>query len=59
MSVDPAVDVRPRLVVHAMLAAAMVIWLAWLADDAIDAFAMFEDALDVLEDGMASSLRRV
>jgi AcrR family transcriptional regulator len=56
MSVDPSVDLRPRLMVHAMLAAAMVTWLAWLANDDMDAFGAFEQALDVLEVGMAKAL---
>jgi hypothetical protein len=55
MSVDPSVELRPRMV-HAMLAAAMVTWLAWLEQDDFDALAMFEKALDVLEDGMAKAL---
>jgi AcrR family transcriptional regulator len=56
MSVDPSADLRPRLMVHAMLAAAMVTWLAWLADDELDSVAAFERVLDVLENGMARSL---
>jgi AcrR family transcriptional regulator len=57
MAVDPRLDIRPRLMVHAMLAAAMVTWLAWLADAEIselNAFAAFEEALDVLGVGMTT-----
>ncbi|MFI5043011.1 MAG: TetR family transcriptional regulator [Acidimicrobiales bacterium] len=53
LSVDPGVDLRPRLMVHTMIATAMVTWLAWLADAELDGFATFEQALDVLEEGMA------
>lgn len=56
MSVDPRADLRPRLMVHAMLAAAMVVWLAWLADAEMDAFAEFERALDLLDGGMAAGI---
>ncbi len=55
MSVDPDVDLRPRLMVHTMIAAQLVTWLAWLADEGLDAFAAFEQALDVLERGMANA----
>jgi hypothetical protein len=63
MSVDPKTDVRPRLMVHAIIAAATVAWMAWIADPDADADAdailIFQQALDVLESGMASALRRV
>jgi AcrR family transcriptional regulator len=52
MSVDPQVDLRPRLMVHSMLAVAMVTWLAWLPDGDMDALATFERGLDLLEHGM-------
>jgi AcrR family transcriptional regulator len=54
MSADPLTDLRPRLMVHSMLAAAKVTWLAWLADPDLDAFAAFEGTLDVLERGLGS-----
>ncbi len=57
MSVDPRVDLRPRLMVHSMLAAAMVSWLAWLGDSEMDAFATFEQALDLLEQGMTAGMK--
>jgi AcrR family transcriptional regulator len=63
MSVDPNTDVRPRLMIHAIIAAATVAWMAWIADPDADAEAdailIFQQALDVLESGMASALRRV
>ncbi|MCU1344537.1 MAG: putative transcriptional regulator, TetR family [Acidimicrobiia bacterium] len=52
MSVDPATNIRPRLMVHAMLSASMLAWLAWLSDSQIDPFALFEEALDILEAGV-------
>jgi AcrR family transcriptional regulator len=57
MSVDPAVDLRPRLMVHAFLAASLVSWLAWLGNPDSDGVTDFERALDVLEVGMAQALQ--
>lgn len=54
MGVDRHRDLRPRLMVHATIAAAMVAWLAWLADDELDAVAAYEQGLDLLERGMAA-----
>jgi AcrR family transcriptional regulator len=54
MTTDPRNDLRPRLMVHSMLTAATVTWLASLADDELDAFAAFEETLDVLERGLGS-----
>jgi AcrR family transcriptional regulator len=56
MSVDPRTDLRPRLMVHSMLAVAMVTWLAWLADPDMDAHAEFERALDLLDQGMTAGM---
>jgi AcrR family transcriptional regulator len=56
MSVDPTVDIRPRLMVHAMITAATVAWLAWLADSDVVGFIIFEQALDIFENGMARAL---
>jgi AcrR family transcriptional regulator len=55
MMLDARSDLRPRLMVHSMLTAATVTWLAWLADDDLDAFAAFEGTLDVLERGLGST----
>jgi AcrR family transcriptional regulator len=56
MSVDPAVDIRPRLMVHALLAAAMVSWLAWLGRPESFGPTVFEHALDLLEVGFGTAL---
>jgi AcrR family transcriptional regulator len=56
MSVDPEADIRPRLMVHAFLAAATVAWLAWLNHPESDGITEFQRALDVLELGMGASL---
>ena len=60
MAVDPTRDVRPRLMVHAVIAAATVAYLGWIANLHTDteAFGIFEQALDVLEVGMAAALTR-
>ena len=58
MAVDPDADIRPRLMVHAIITAATVAWLAWIADPEADGFHVFEQALDVLETGMAAALER-
>jgi AcrR family transcriptional regulator len=52
MALDPSTSIRPRLMVHSMLSAAMVVWLASLCDPARDAFPLFEAALDELETGL-------
>jgi AcrR family transcriptional regulator len=54
MSVDPAISIRPRLLIHAMLSAAMVAWLSWLANPKLDALATFEEALGMLESGFGT-----
>ena len=59
MSVDPTTDIRPRLMVHALITAAMVAWLAWIADPDTDGFLIFDQALDMLEDGMTKALAPV
>jgi TetR/AcrR family transcriptional regulator, regulator of mycofactocin system len=51
MSVDASTSIRPRLMVHSMLGAALVVWLASLADSERDGLALFEQALDDLEAG--------
>jgi len=56
MSVDLRKDLRPRLMVHSMLAVATVTWLAWLADSEMDALAEFERALDLLDQGMTAGI---
>ncbi|MCU1346092.1 MAG: transcriptional regulator, TetR family [Acidimicrobiia bacterium] len=56
MSVDPNVDMRPRLLVSAMLAACGVAWVCWLSDPDGDVTAHFETALDLVEAGMARTL---
>lgn len=58
LAVDPALDVRPRLIIHALVTAATVAWKAWIEAPAIDAFAIFDQALDVLEVGMAAAVAR-
>jgi AcrR family transcriptional regulator len=54
MSVDPRVDIRPLLMVHSVLTAATTAWLAGLANAELDGFALFDEALDLVEAGMAS-----
>jgi AcrR family transcriptional regulator len=58
MAVDPTADIRPRLMVHALITAATVAWLAWIADLDTDGFIVFDQALDVLESGMTTALAR-
>jgi hypothetical protein len=41
---------------HAVISAATVAWLAWIADLDSDGFVVFEQALDMLEAGMAATL---
>jgi AcrR family transcriptional regulator len=51
MSVDASASIRPRLMVHSMLSAALVVWLTSVADSERDGLALFEQALDDLETG--------
>jgi hypothetical protein len=44
--------------VHALITAATVAWLAWIADLDTDGFIVFDQALDVLESGMTTALAR-
>jgi TetR/AcrR family transcriptional regulator, regulator of mycofactocin system len=54
MGVDANATIRPRLMVHSMLGAALVVWLTSLADSERDPFALFEEALDALESGFGA-----
>jgi AcrR family transcriptional regulator len=56
MSVDPSVDIRPRLLVHTLLAACGVAWLGWLANPKLDMMVQFDIALDMVEAGMTRTL---
>jgi AcrR family transcriptional regulator len=56
MSLDPTTDMRPRLLVHTMVAAATVSWMAWLDDPTADPNERFQVALDLVEEGMAHLL---
>jgi hypothetical protein len=51
MSVDPNIDVRPRLLVHAANAAITVAWLTAAANPEIDRCSLLKDAFDILENG--------
>jgi AcrR family transcriptional regulator len=55
MSADPATDVRPRLLVHAVHSASTVAWLTWLEHPEADQRALLESALDILEAGFAAA----
>lgn len=55
MSLDPDKDVRPRLLVHSVHSAMSVAWLIFLSDGDLDLAELVENALDVLEDGLAES----
>jgi AcrR family transcriptional regulator len=52
MGVSATDTIRPRLMVHSMLAAAMLVWLTSLADSGGDPLDLFEEALDALEAGL-------
>jgi AcrR family transcriptional regulator len=54
MAVDPNATLRPRLMVHSILGAGMLVWLTSLADSDRDPFSLFEEALDTLEVGLGS-----
>jgi AcrR family transcriptional regulator len=53
MSTDPRTDLRPRLLLHGLHAAMTTTWLTWIADPGLDLPALFDSALDLLEQGMA------
>jgi hypothetical protein len=59
MSTDPKSDVRPRLMVHAMITAATVAWLAWLDDPSVSSVVVFDQSLDLLEGGMKAAMAQV
>lgn len=56
MSADPAVDLRPRLLLHSVHAAMTTTWLTWIADPASNLSTLLETALDLLERGMAGAM---
>ncbi len=56
MSVDPLTDMRPRLLIETMLAAAAAVHYLWLANPTVDTGVEFDRALDYVEAGMVSMI---
>jgi AcrR family transcriptional regulator len=54
---DPALDLRPRLIVSAMLGALNAAWAAWAADGSRDLHELVDEAHDLLDAGFADALR--
>jgi AcrR family transcriptional regulator len=56
LSADPATDLRPRLLIHAVHAASTVAWLTAFDNPSADSRALLDRALDMLESGLAHAL---
>lgn len=56
LGVDPAIDVRPRLLVSAVLGALDSAYGAWAADSSRDLGELVDEAFDLLDAGFARSL---
>jgi AcrR family transcriptional regulator len=56
MSVDPLVDLRPRLVLHAAHAAITVAWLTAFHNPDLDRDVLLREALAMFEDGVGSAM---
>lgn len=58
MAVDPATDVRPRMLVHSVQAARVAAWMTWMNDQQLSLGDLFEQAFEVVAAGLSNTTAR-